>query len=100
MEYLDKFQLETDIVVQAHVGESDDEDGAKLRHPRMSQWQLSGCCMCVGLSCAPCKLTACTRADVCVGFVCSRSAVTWLMHVGSSICWPYPLPWVGLSGVP
>ena len=27
MEYLDKFQLETDIVVQAHVGESDDEEG-------------------------------------------------------------------------
>ena len=26
MEYLDKFQLETDVVVQAHVGESDDED--------------------------------------------------------------------------
>ena len=27
MEYLDKFQLETDIVVQAHVGESEDEEG-------------------------------------------------------------------------
>ena len=26
MEYLDKLQLETDVVVQAHVGESDDED--------------------------------------------------------------------------
>ena len=26
MEYLDKYQLETDVVVQAHVGESDDED--------------------------------------------------------------------------
>ena len=25
MEYLDKFQLETDVVVQAHVGESEDE---------------------------------------------------------------------------
>jgi hypothetical protein len=28
MEYLDKYQLETDIVVQAHIGESDDEDVA------------------------------------------------------------------------
>jgi hypothetical protein len=28
MEYLDKYQLETDVVVQAHVGESDDEDAA------------------------------------------------------------------------
>lgn len=25
MEYLDNFQLETDVVVQAHVGESEDE---------------------------------------------------------------------------
>ena len=26
MEHLDKYQLEPDVVVQAHVGESDDED--------------------------------------------------------------------------